>query len=407
MAAECRNCGEELKTTFADLGMSPLANNYLTAEDLSAAERFFPLHAFVCDNCLLVQLEEFESPDVIFSDYAYFSSWSTSWLKHCEEFATAIADDLRLDRKNKVVEIASNDGYLLRFFAAREIPVLGIEPAENVAASAIAAGVPTVVEFFGTELATRLAPEHRADLIVANNVLAHVPDIHDFVEGVRFLLKEDGLVTMEFPHLLRLIEDVQFDTIYHEHFSYLSLRVVQEIFRAHGLDVIDVRELNTHGGSLRVYARHAGTLEPTAKVEAVVAREEQAGLTDIATYERFSETVAVEKRSILKTLMDIKGAGMSIAGYGAPAKATTLLNYCGIGTDLVDFTVDLSPAKQGRFIPGSHIPIYAPDAIVAAHPDRVWIFPWNLRAEIESQMSHIGGWGGRFLVRAPGLGLVS
>jgi SAM-dependent methyltransferase len=392
---------------FADLGMAPLSNAFLTEAQLDRMEPFFPLRALACSRCFLVQLGEYEAPSSIFSDYVYFSSWSSTWVAHAAAFAKRAAADLGLDGASQVVEVASNDGYLLAHFVDMGIPVLGVEPAANVAEAAVARGVPTVTEFFGADLARGLAGEHRADLLVGNNVLAHVPDLHDFVEGLAILLAPDGLVSLEFPHLLRLMAERQFDTIYHEHFSYFSLLTAADVLRSHGLVVVDVEELGTHGGSLRVWARHADRAgSPTARVEAVLTAERAAGLDTIDPYRRFAREVAKEKRDILRAIIGFKDAGLSIAGYGAPAKGNTLLNYCGIGTDLVDFTVDVSPHKQGLFLPGSHIPVRPPDALRQARPDLVFILPWNLEAEIVESLADVRDWGGRFLVRRPELTIV-
>jgi SAM-dependent methyltransferase len=402
----CRFCGAPLTQTFTNLGMSPIANNYLTEEQLGRMEPFFPLHALVCDQCFLVQLEEFESPEAIFSDYAYFSSYSTSWLEHCRRYAEGATERFGLGADSQVVEIASNDGYLLQYFAACGVPVLGVEPAANVAEVAVENGVPTVVEFFGTEVATSLAADRRqADLLIGNNVLAHVPDLNDFVEGMNVLLAPDGVITMEFPHLERLVEERQFDTIYHEHFSYFSLLTARRVFAAHGLTLFDVDELPTHGGSLRIYACHDGARPVGDAVREIEAREERAGFTDIETYVAFGEQVQQEKRDILESLIGLKNEGQTIAGYGAPAKGNTLLNFCGIGTEFIDFTADRSPHKQGRYLPGSHIPIRAPEEIERVRPDVVFILPWNLREEIMEQLRFVSDWGGRFLVRSPALEL--
>jgi SAM-dependent methyltransferase len=402
----CRFCGAPLAHTFANLGMSPIANNYLREEDLGKMEPFYPLHALVCDQCFLVQLEEFESPEEIFSDYAYFSSYSTSWLEHCRRYVEMAAARFGLGPGSQVVELASNDGYLLQYFAERGVPVLGVEPAANVAEVAVEKGIPTEVEFFGRAVARNLATARRqADLLIGNNVLAHVPDLNDFVGGMKELLAPAGVITMEFPHLERLIADRQFDTIYHEHFSYFSLLTVRRVFAAHELAVFDVEELPTHGGSLRIYACHAGAQPPGDAVGQLEAREERAGMTDIDAYVAFGELVQQEKRDILDSLIDLKNEGKRIAGYGAPAKGNTLLNFCGIGTEFIDFTADRSPHKQGRFLPGSHIPIRDPDQIERVRPDVVFILPWNLREEIMEQLKSISGWGGRFLVRSPALEL--
>lgn len=404
-SAACRFCGAPLALTFADLGMSPLSNSYVKAENLNQVERSYALHAWVCEKCFLVQLEEFETPEQIFGDdYAYFSSYSDSWLAHCKAYTETMARRFGLGRESFVVEIASNDGYLLQYFVAQGVPVLGIEPAANVAAAAEKKGVPTLVKFFGTRTAGELAAQGRkADLILGNNVLAHVPDLNDFVAGMAIALKPGGVVTMEFPHLLRLMQESQFDTIYHEHFSYLSFVVAERVFARHGLTLFDVDEIPTHGGSLRIYARHAANAaQPvSAKVAELRAREQAAGLERADTYRCFAEQVRATKRSLLKFLTDAKAQGKRVVGYGAPAKGNTLLNYCGVRSDLLEFTVDRSPHKQGRFLPGVHIPILAPEAIAKARPDYVLILPWNLQDEIVAQMAGIRAWGGRFVVPIP------
>ncbi len=400
----CRFCATPLKHTFVDLGMSPFSNAYLNAKKLHRMEPFYPLHVFVCESCFLVQLEEFESPQRIFSDYAYFSSYSDSWVEHMRRYALAMIERLELGGTSHVVEIASNDGYLLRHFKEREIPVLGVEPAANVAAVAQQAGIPTRVMFFGRESAAALAGENlHADLLVGNNVLAHVPDINDFVAGLKILLKPTGVVTMEFPHLLRLMEGNQFDTIYHEHFSYFSLLSVERIFAAHGLVLFDVDELATHGGSLRIYARHAedGAKPVSPAVHGLRERERQAGLDGLAAYADFAEAVKETKRSLLDFLIAAKRAGKSVVGYGAPAKGNTLLNYCGIRGDFIDYTVDRSPHKQGLFLPGTHIPVHHPDKIRETRPDYLLILPWNLKEEVMEQMADIRQWGGKFVLPIP------
>lgn len=400
----CRLCSARLEHVMADLGVSPLANHFLRPSDLDRPELFYPLKVFVCSKCHLAQLDEYESPDHIFSDYSYFSSVSRSWLEHCAAFADAMVARLDLDHRSFVVEIASNDGYLLQYFRDKGIAVLGIEPAANVASVALERGVPTDVAFFGSELALTMAGERRADLLVANNVLAHVPDLNDFVEGLSIMLAPQGLLAVEFPHLLRLIEDRQFDTIYHEHFSYFSLSTVREIFLRHGMQVVDVEEVPTHGGSLRVYGVHQKRgLREHQRVQVLIDREVSAGLTGIATYLEFAETVKREKRAIVHKLVELKESGNRIAGYGAPAKGNTLLNYCGIGTEVIDFTVDASPSKQGTYLPGSRIPVLAPEAIDSQRPDLIFILPWNLKTEIMAQLGYVRAWGARFLVRTPDL----
>jgi SAM-dependent methyltransferase len=400
----CRFCGTELVHVFADLGMSPLANSYIAEEQLARMEPFFPLKALVCHECFLVQLEDYETPDAIFSDYAYFSSYSSSWLEHSRRYVEQMLERLSLGPGSQVVELASNDGYLLQFFRERGVPVLGVEPAANVAQVAVEKGIPTVVEFFGRESARGLAAERRADLLLGNNVLAHVPDLNDFVGGMKVLLAEGGTITMEFPHLQRLIDEHQFDTIYHEHFSYLSFTTVQRVFAAHGLALFDVEELSTHGGSLRIYAAHEeeGRALSTAAAE-LLERERAAGLTTLEPYLRFAESVVQSKLDMLSKLIELKREGRTIVGYGAPAKGNTLLNYCGIRSELIEYTTDLNPHKQGHYLPGTRIPIRAPDAIRETRPEYVLILPWNLKDEIMEQLAYVREWGGRFLARAPEL----
>jgi SAM-dependent methyltransferase len=403
-AHACRFCGTPLRDSLCDLGMSPMSNSYIAPEDAQKKEPFYPLHAYVCAKCFLVQLPEFESPEHIFSDYAYFSSYSESWLAHAKAYTEAMTARFALGPASRVIEIASNDGYLLQYFAEKAIPVLGIEPAANVAAVAIAKGIASRVQFFGVSTARELAAEGlQADLLLGNNVLAHVPDINDFVAGMKIALKPAGVITMEFPHLLQLMQHNQFDTIYHEHFSYLSFTTVEKVFAAHGLALFDVEELPTHGGSLRIYAAHAGDASKAtgARVAALKAREDSAGLADLSTYAAFAEQVRETKRALLEFLIAAKRSGKRVAGYGAPAKGNTLLNYCGIREDFLDYTVDRSPHKQGRFLPGTRIPIHAPEKLRETRPDYVLILPWNLKDEITAQMAHIREWGGRFVVPIP------
>jgi SAM-dependent methyltransferase len=399
----CRFCGAPLLISLVDLGLSPLSNALVEPSGLADREPLYPLHARVCAQCWLVQLPMTESPAKIFGDYAYFSSYSTTWLEHARVYALAAMERLALGEKSLVIEIASNDGYLLKNFMARGVPVLGIEPARNVAAAAGAAGVPTRMEFFGSAFARQLAAEGaRADLLIANNVLAHVPELNDFVEGLRLALKPSGTLTLEFPHLLRMIERTEFDTIYHEHVSYFSLGTAMRVLHAHGLAVNDVEEIDTHGGSLRVHARHAGPADkPSARVNAVVEAEKRAGLESAYAYRAFAQDVARAKGEFVAFLTDAKHAGKTVAGYGAPAKATTLLNYAGVGTALLPYTTDRSPHKQGRYIPGVRVPIHPPERIFETKPDYVVIFPWNLKDEIVDQMSAIREWGGRFAVPIP------
>jgi SAM-dependent methyltransferase len=397
----CRFCGAALTQTFVDLGMSPLCESYLSQGQLQQMEPFYPLHVFVCQACLLVQLEAFVAPEQIFSDYAYFSSYSDTWLQHARRYTDRVVERFDLGESSFVVEVGSNDGYLLRNFVARRIPALGIEPAANVAPAAIANGVPTRVEFFGLASARRLADEGRqADLVVGNNVLAQVPDLNDFVAGLSVLLKPRGVITIEFPHLLSLMRHNQFDTIYHEHFTYFSFLTAEQIFQAHGMTTFDVDELPTHGGSLRIYVRHAeDAAKPVSEaVAALRARERAAGLAGLEAYEGFGRQVEATKRKLLAFLIGAREAGKRVAGYGAPGKGNTLLNYCGIRTDLLDYTVDRNPHKQGMFLPGTHIPIYAPDRIAQTRPDYVLILPWNLKDEIMQQMAFIREWGGQFVV---------
>lgn len=400
----CRFCGASLQRTFVDLGMSPLCESYPLPADLNRGEMYYPLHVYVCEECFLVQLEQYESPENIFSDYAYFSSYSDSWLKHCENYCDKMIERFGLGRQSFVVEVASNDGYLLQYFVGRKVPVLGIEPAANVAKVAIEKGVPTLVQFFGAQLAKQLVAEGRgADLVVGNNVLAQVPDLNDFVEGLKILLKPRGVVTLEFPHLLRLMEGNEFDTIYHEHFSYFSLLTTVRILEAYSLKVFDVEELSTHGGSLRVYASRVEhrTQQVQAGVARLIAEEETAGLATSEGYERFASQVKETKLALVDFLLTAARQGKSVAGYGAPGKSATLLHYCGIGKDLIEYTVDRSPYKQGRFLPGTRIPIYHPDRIRETKPAYVLILPWNLKDEIIEQLRFIREWGGRFVVPIP------
>lgn len=400
----CRSCGAALAHTFADLGMSPISNAFLKADQLNRMEPFYPLHAYVCGECFLVQLEEFESPQQIFGDnYAYFSSYSDSWLDHARHYTEQVTARFGLGAKSQVIEIASNDGYLLQYFKQKGVPVLGIEPAKNVAEAAVAKGVPTLTKFFGVATATELvAKGTRADLLLGNNVLAHVPDLNDFVAGMKAILKPAGVLTMEFPHLQHLIEENQFDTIYHEHFSYFSFLAAQRVFTRHGLQLFDVQEIPTHGGSLRIYGRHAGQGgEQGDRVKDLVARERRLKFEDLETYRKFSGQVQETKRQLLEFLIAARRAGKRVVGYGAPAKGNTLLNYCGIRSDFIDFTVDRSPHKQNTFLPGTHIPVYAPERIDEVKPEYVLILPWNIRDEIVKQMAHIRSWGGKFVVPIP------
>jgi SAM-dependent methyltransferase len=403
-SGRCRFCDSPLTVTFADLGMSPPSNSFLKAEQLRAMERFYPLHAWVCERCKLVQLEEFESPQQIFSEYAYFSSYSESWLKHAQKYVEMMMVRFGFGPKSQVVEIASNDGYLLQYFKQRGVPVLGVEPAANVAKVAFEKrGIPSRVEFFGVDTAKKMVADGiTADLLLGNNVLAHVPDINDFVAGMKVLLKPDGVITMEFPHLLRLMEENQFDTIYHEHFSYLSFHTTRQVFAKHGLKMFDVDELSTHGGSLRIFAAHAeSSRQIESHVQAMMTMERERGLEEMAAYRAFEERVKETKRAFLEFLVEAKRAGKRIAGYGAAAKGNTLLNYCGVRGDFIDYIVDRNPYKQNAFLPGTHIPVYAPEKIAETKPDYVLILPWNIKDEVMEQMRHIRGWGGRFVVAIP------
>ena len=401
----CRLCGDGLEHTFVDLGMSPLCESFLAPRQLDAMEPYFPLHVLVCGSCFLVQLKEYVSPEHIFREYAYFSSYSTSWVAHAKRYCETITQRLGLGSDSLVVELASNDGYLLQHFLPLGVPVLGIEPAVNVAKVATDKGIPTRTEFFGVQLADNLVAEgKRADLIVGNNVLAQVPDLNDFVAGMARLLKPEGVITLEFPHLERLIAENQFDTIYHEHFSYFSLITIERLAARHQLKLIDVEELPTHGGSLRVHLAHAASTRPiTTTVPALLARERRLGFEDVATYSSFGEQVKRTKRRLLSFLIQAKDQGKIICGYGAPGKGNTLLNYCGIGTDFLEFTVDRNPYKHGRFTPGMHIPIHGVEAVDARKPDYLLVLPWNLKDEIIQQMRHITAWGGKFIIPIPEL----
>lgn len=400
----CRFCHTELRHTFVDLGMSPLCQTHIEPHQLNHMEPFYPLHVWICHQCFLVQLEEYVSPKEIFTEYAYFSSYSDSWVAHAKRYADLMSDRFGIDRSKKVMEIASNDGYLLQHFVKRGVPVLGIEPAANVAKVAVDKGIPTTVRFFGTTSARAVLAEHgHADLLLGNNVLAHVPDINDFVGGMKVLLRPGGVITMEFPHLMRLMAENQFDTIYHEHFSYLSFYAVEQVFAAHRLTLFDVEELPTHGGSLRIYARHTeDTSKPVSTRAAELKnRELQSGVNRLEAYASFAAKVRETKRAVLEFLIGAKRAGKSIAGYGAPGKGNTLLNYCGIRTDFLDYTVDRSPYKQGKFTPGTHIPILPPERFKQTKPDYVFILPWNLKDEIMAQAAYVREWGGKFVVPIP------
>ncbi len=399
----CRFCGGGLHD-FVDLGMSPLCESFLGPNEIDAMEPFYPLKVLVCGTCFLAQVKEYVAPERIFREYAYFSSYSEAWLDHARRYADMVTERFRLTHDSRIVELASNDGYLLQFFVKKGFPVLGIDPAENVVKAAEAHGVPTLARFFDLGLASELAGQGMfADLMIGNNVLAQVPDLNGFLAGVPVLLKPRGVATFEFPHLLRLIEENQFDTIYHEHFWYFSLMAAERMLAAHGMRVFDVEELWTHGGSLRLFVCHAdNATQPTSPaVGKLVQREHEAGLRDLATYARFGEKVKETKRRLLEFLITAKRAGKSVAGYGAPGKGNTLLNYCGIRTDFLDYTVDRNPYKHGKFLPGTHIPVLPPERIAETRPDYLLILPWNLREEIMSQMAFIRGWGGQFVVPIP------
>lgn len=405
MQNNCRFCETPLSETFVNLGKSPLANSFIEASAANDPETKFPLHVFVCSHCFLVQLPQHERPDAIFSkNYAYFSSFSESWLRHAQAYVNTMIRRLDLDEKSLAMEIASNDGYLLQYFVKKNIPVLGIEPASNVAAEAEKKGVKTLVRFFGTQTAQKLVSKgQQADLLLGNNVLAHVPDINDFVKGLKIALKPSGWITMEFPHLVRLMENNQYDTIYHEHFSYLSFTVVESIFNKHSLTLFDCEELSTHGGSLRIFARHKEntSLTITEKVEELRKTEARLGIQDMETYHNFRRKVEQNKSNVLKFLRQARKEGKRVAAYGAPAKGNTLLNFCGVGPDLLEFTVDLNPHKQGKLLPGVHIPIHPPEKLFEIRPDYIVILPWNIKDEIMTQIAEAREWGARFVTFIP------
>ena len=402
--AQCRFCNTPLHFTFVDLGMSPLCQTVIREDQRNLMEPFYPLHTYVCDECYLVQLEEYVKPADIFTEYAYFSAYSDSWLSHASNYVDMISERLELDEKSSVVELASNDGYLLQYFVKKGIPALGIEPAANVAKAAVERGVETIVEFFGAELATRLRSEgKKANLILGNNVLAQVPDINSFVEGIKILLAPGGVVTIEFPHLLKLMNENQFDTIYHEHFSYFSFATTSRIFAAHGMTLFDVDELPTHGGSLRIYGRHTDdeSKPMTSRAKDLLEREAAAGLGGLDAYRQFREQVEATKRDLLEFLIEKRREGKSIIGYGAPGKGNTLLNYCGIRTDFLEYTVDRNPYKQGTYLPGTHIPVHKPEKIAETKPDYILILPWNLKDEIAAQLAYTADWGCKIVVPIP------
>ena len=404
LAFNCRLCNKRLEKIFVDLGRSPLSNAFLKEEMLDNSESFYPLCVFVCNKCFLVQLPEFENPQKIFSDYAYFSSYSSSWLHHAENYVNMMIKKFDFNKNNLVVEIASNDGYLLQFFKKRNVPILGIEPAVNVVKIAEKKGIPTITKFFNVKTANELVKDSKqADLIIGNNVLGHVPNLNDFVEGLRILLKPTGIITLEFPHLLQLIQQIQFDTIYHEHFSYFSLLTAKDVFSIHGLTIFDVEEIPTHGGSLRVYVKHSkfNDLPINERVAALLKKEQLFGLENISTYASFSEKVEKIKKNLREFFNSVKNHEKKIVCYGAAAKGNTLLNYCNIGIDFIDYVVDRNPHKQGLFLPGTHIPIMDPKEIQKTKPDYLVIIPWNLKDEIMEQMSYIRDWGGKFVILTP------
>lgn len=399
MSEKCRFCNHPIHITFCDLGKTPPSNSYL--KTLDQKEQLFPLHAFVCNHCFLVQLGQFQSPDEIFKDYAYFSSYSESWVEHARKYVEMMEKRFSLNTDSFVVEIASNDGYLLQHFKNKDIPVLGIEPARNIAEYALQKGIPTLVQFFGRQTAKELSHK-KADLILGNNVLAHVPDLNDFVSGLKELLAPSGVITLEFPHLLQLIIQNQFDTIYHEHFSYFSLYCLEKVFQQHDLSIFDVEEIPTHGGSLRLYIQHQGfTRKEEPRVELLRGKERDFGLDKIDTYSEYSQKVIELKNELNQFFERVKKEGKKIAGYGAPAKGNTLLNYCGITKELLPFTVDLSPHKQGLYLPGTKIPIFSPEKIAIEKPDYVLILPWNIKEEIKKQIAYVKEWGAQFVIPIP------
>lgn len=400
----CRFCGNTLTHTFVDLGMSPLCESYLSQKQLDTMEAFYPLHVLLCEKCFLVQLKEYVNAENIFTEYAYFSSYSQAWLDHSKKYVNKMIKEFNINNQSLVVELASNDGYLLQYFLEQKIPVLGIEPAKNVAEVAIDKGINTKILFFDEKTAQELVNEgYKADLLLGNNVLAQVPDLNSFVKGMKIILKDSGFITMEFPHLMKLMAENQFDTIYHEHFSYFSFYSVEKIFNHFGLEMFDVEEIPTHGGSLRIYAKHMGSNHhsTTDRVHNLREKEKEFKIDDLTTYNAFSEQVKDTKRKILKLLIDLKNQNKIITGYGAPGKGNTLLNYCGIRSDMIDFTVDRNPYKHGKYLPGTHIPIFAPEYTQKVKPDYQFILPWNFKEEIMQQEAYIKKWGGRFIVPIP------
>jgi len=408
--AKCRFCGTPLRYSFIDLGMQPLCESYLSINQLNQMEPFYPLHAYVCEKCLLVQVEEYVSPKEIFSEYAYFSSYSDSWLEHSKKYVDMIIKKLNLSSESKAIEIGSNDGYLLQYFVEKGVPVLGVEPAGNVAEVAKKRGIPTLIEFFGVETANKMKSDGTlADLIIGNNVLAQVPELNDFIEGMKLILKPEGIITLEFPYLMKLMEGNQFDTIYHEHFSYFSIITTKKIFSKHGLTIFDVEEISTHGGSLRIYVRHDNDTSKSISqnVKILTKKEKMAGFDKIDAYLSFKNKVFNTKNKLLSFLIKAKEADKKIVGYGAPGKGNTLLNFCGIRVDFLEYTVDRNPYKQNKFLPGTHIPIFHPEKIFHTKPDYVLILPWNLKDEIIKQMSKIFEWGGKFVVPIPDVQIIN
>jgi 2-polyprenyl-3-methyl-5-hydroxy-6-metoxy-1,4-benzoquinol methylase len=404
LAVNCRFCNKPLTNIFVDLDTSPLSNAFIKKERITESEKKYPLCAYVCDNCFLVQLDEFEKPENIFEDYAYFSSYSSTWLEHAKNYVNMMIAKFNFDDKNLIIEIASNDGYLLQFFKEKNIPSLGIEPAVNVAKVAKEKGIPTITKFFSINTANELKKDNKnADLIIGNNVLAHVPNLNDFIQGLKILLKSTGIITLEFPHILQLIQKNQFDTIYHEHFSYFSLLTVEKIFLFHGLTIFDVDEIPTHGGSLRIYIKHSENknISIHERVSILLGKEKGEGLENISTYTNFIKSVNEIKKQLQEFVNDAKNSGKKIVCYGAAAKGNTLLNYCKIGNNFIDYVVDQNPHKQGLFLPGTHIPIKNPDEIKKTKPDYLIIIPWNLKNEIMEEMKIIRNWGGKFVIPIP------
>jgi 2-polyprenyl-3-methyl-5-hydroxy-6-metoxy-1,4-benzoquinol methylase len=401
---KCRFCNTPLRHTFVDLGMSPVANDYIGKKDINKKESFYPLHVYVCSNCFLVQIPNIIEREKIFNkNYAYFSSYSTSWLEHSKKYVDSITKKLKLGKKDLVVELASNDGYLLQYFKEKKVPILGFEPCENIARVAKEKGINTIVKFFGIETAYKLSKDKKADLIIANNVLAHVPDLNDFVGGMKILLNKDGVITIEFPHILKMIENNQFDTIYHEHYSYFSLSAVNRVFAFHGLTIFDVEKLKTHGGSLRIFAKHmeSGRYKTTKRMKDLLNEEDKKGLSSIKFYSKFQKDVLKTKKNLIKFLNSASKKGKTVVGYGAPAKGNTLLNYCGINSKYIKYTVDRSPYKQNHLLPGSRIPIYEPNKIFETKPDYILILPWNLKKEITKQVKLTKKWNAKFVVPIP------